>query len=65
MHVIAIIFVEIAFTKAGFNMKSSINIILLGVIAFIVCMIMALISYNYFEKRFLKLKDKFAFIVKK
>lgn len=65
IHVIAIIFVEIVFKKAGLNMQRSFNIFLLSVLAFIACVILALISYHYFEKRFLRFKDKFAFIVKK
>ena len=65
IHVIAIIFVEIAFKKANLNMQSPFVLFLLAVLAFIVCMVLAFISYNFFEKRFLRLKDKFAFIVKK
>ncbi len=65
IHVIAIIFVEIAFKKAGVDMQNPFILFLLTVIAFVVCMALAFFSYNFFEKRFLKLKDKFAFIVKK
>ena len=65
IHVIAITFVEIAFKKANLNMQSPFVLFLLAVLAFIVCMVLAFISYNFFEKRFLRLKDKFAFIVKK
>lgn len=65
IHVIVITFTEIAFKKAGLNMQSPLIILLLTVVAFIGCMIAAFISYNFFEKRFLKLKDRFAFIVKK
>jgi peptidoglycan/LPS O-acetylase OafA/YrhL len=65
IHVIAIIFAEVAFKKAGFDMKNPFMLLLLTVIAFIVCMALAFVSYNFFEKRFLKLKDKFAFIIKK
>ncbi len=65
IHVIAIIFVELAFKKAGFDLQNPIIILLLAVVAFVACMLMALISYHFFEKRFLKLKDRFAFIVKR
>ncbi|MDQ6845664.1 MAG: acyltransferase, partial [Bacteroidota bacterium] len=65
IHVIAIIFVEIAFKKAGFDMQSPFILLLLSVVAFVLCMFIAFISYHYFEKRFLRLKDRFAFIVKK
>ncbi len=65
IHVVAIIFVELAFKKAGFDLQNPIIILLLAVVAFVACMLMALISYHFFEKRFLKLKDRFAFIVKK
>ncbi len=65
IHVIAIIFVEIAFKRAGFDMQNPFILLLLSVVAFVLCMFMAFISYHYFEKRFLRLKDRFAFIVKK
>ncbi len=65
IHVIAIIFVELAFRKAGMNLQSPLIILVLTIVAFIACMILAFISYNFFEKKFLKLKDRFAFIVKK
>ncbi|MEP7230048.1 MAG: hypothetical protein ABI691_07335, partial [Ginsengibacter sp.] len=64
IHVIVITFTEIAFKKAGLNMQSPVILLLLTVAAFIGCMIAAFVSYNFFEKRFLKLKDRFAFIVK-
>ncbi len=65
IHVIAIIFVELAFRKAGMNLQNPLIILVLTIVAFIACMILAFISYNFFEKKFLMLKDRFAFIVKK
>lgn len=65
IHVIAITFVEIAFKKAGLDLQNPLILLLLTALAFIVCIGLALLSYHFFEKRFLKLKDKFAFIVKK
>lgn len=64
IHVIVITFTEIAFKKAGLNMQSPLIILLLTIVAFTGCMSAAFVSYNFFEKRFLKLKDRFAFIVK-
>lgn len=65
LHVIALTFMEQLFRKVGFNMENPIILLVAGLLALVVCIILALISYYYFEKRFLKLKDRFAFIVKK
>lgn len=65
IHVSAMTIIEIVFGKTGLNMKSPGVILLAALIAFFVTIFMAWLSYNYFEKQFLKLKDKFAFIVKK
>lgn len=65
LHVIALTFMEQLFRKVGFNMENPIILLVAGLLALVVCIILALISYHYFEKRFLKLKDRFAFIVKK
>ena len=65
IHVIVLTFTEIAFKKAGLNMQSPLVLLFLTVVAFIGCMLAAFVSYNFFEKRFLKWKDRFAFIVKK
>lgn len=65
LHVIALTFMEQLFRKLGANMESPIILLLTGLVAFVVCVVLAFISYHFFEKKFLKLKDRFAFIVKK
>lgn len=65
IHVSSLTFVEIALRKIGLNMANPAVLLLTGAIAFFVAIGLAWLSYHYFEKRFLKLKDKFAFIVKK
>jgi peptidoglycan/LPS O-acetylase OafA/YrhL len=56
---------DIAITKAGFN-KTTFAVAIVGVvIAFFISIVISLASYHLYEKWFLRLKDKFAFIVKK
>lgn len=64
IHVSSLTIIEQLFEKTGLNMKSPAILLIAAAIAFFVTIGLAIISYNYFEKRFLKLKDRFAFIVK-
>ncbi len=65
LHLLGFMVADIAITKAGFD-KTSFAIAIVGVIiAFIISIIISLSSYHFYEKWFLRLKDKFAFIVKK
>lgn len=65
IHVGAMTFTEIIFDKTGLDMKNPVVLLLIGLIAFFITIGLALLSYHFFEKKFLKLKDRFAFIVKK
>lgn len=65
LHVIAITITEIGLTKAGLDIKQSSSGLMVGFFALFAVTGIALASYHLFEKRFLRLKDKFAFIVKK
>lgn len=65
IHVGAMTFTEIAFAKTGLDMKNPAILLLVGFISFFLTIALALLSYHFFEKKFLKLKDRFAFIVKK
>jgi peptidoglycan/LPS O-acetylase OafA/YrhL len=65
LHLLGFIAADIAITKAGFN-KTSLPIALMGsVLALALSIMIALLTYHLYEKWFLRLKDKFAFIVKK
>lgn len=65
IHVIAMTITEMGFKLAGTDMHHPAWIMLAATIAFSLNILLAYLSYHLFEKRFLKLKDKFAFIVKK
>lgn len=64
IHVSAMTITELLLTKAGLNMRDPKILLVTAAIAFFVTIGLAWLSYHYFEKRFLKLKNKFAFIVK-
>ena len=65
LHLLGFLVADIAITKAGFD-KTNFAIAVMGVIiAFFISIIISLSSYHFYEKWFLRLKDKFAFIVKK
>ncbi|MEJ7735808.1 MAG: acyltransferase [Chitinophagaceae bacterium] len=65
LHVIAMTITEMGLSKAGLNIKETLPGLLVGFLAIFVVTGIALASYHLFEKRFLRLKDRFAFIVKK
>ncbi len=65
LHVSAMTITEMLFGLVGLDMKNPLILLLSGTVSFFVTIGLAWLSYHYFEKRFLKLKDKFAFIVKK
>lgn len=65
IHVGAMTFTEIAFTKTGLDMKNPAVLLIIGLVSFFITVGLALLSYHFFEKKFLKLKDRFAFIVKR
>jgi peptidoglycan/LPS O-acetylase OafA/YrhL len=65
LHLLGFLVADVMLTKAGFN-KTSLTAALTGsAIAFGLSVIISLASYHFYEKWFLRFKDKFAFIVKK
>ena len=65
LHLLGFLVADVMISKAGLN-KTSFTIALGGsVIALAISIVISLASYHFYEKWFLKLKDRFAFIVKK
>jgi peptidoglycan/LPS O-acetylase OafA/YrhL len=64
LHVIAMTFTEQGLVKAGLSVRNPVTCVLIGVIGFVVAIMVALLSYYFFEKRFLTLKNRFAFITR-
>lgn len=65
LHLLGFLAADVALNKAGQN-KTSLTIAVIGSgAALIISIIISLASYHFYEKWFLKLKDRFAFIVKK
>ena len=65
LHLLGFLAADVALTKAGQD-KTSLTIAIIGsVAALIISIVISLASYHFYEKWFLKLKDRFAFIVKK
>ena len=65
LHLLGFLVADIFITKAGFDKTNFVIAIVGVVIAFIISIVISLVSYHLYEKWFLRLKDKFAFIVKK
>lgn len=65
IHVSAMTFTEIILGKVGFDMRNAAVLLFAALISFFLTVALAWLSYEFFEKQFLKLKDRFAFIVKK
>lgn len=65
IHVTAMTITEMGLGYIGINLKNPLWILLAGAIAFFLTILLAYFSYHFFEKKFLKLKDRFAFIVRK
>ncbi|MBK6992781.1 MAG: acyltransferase [Chitinophagaceae bacterium] len=64
LHTLALLVVATGLAKLGIN-KHSWQLWLIELpVALALSIFLSYISYHYFEKRFLKLKDRFAFIVK-
>lgn len=65
LHLLGFLVADVALNKAGQD-KTSFTIATIGcVAALVLSVIISLASYHLYEKWFLKLKDRFAFIVKK
>ena len=65
LHFIGILVVQTIAQKTGWNLHSIVMASLASLLALLVAILVSIASYYLFEKRFLDLKDKFAFIVKK
>jgi peptidoglycan/LPS O-acetylase OafA/YrhL len=65
LHFIGILVVQTIAQKTGWNLHSFVMASLASLLALLVAILVSITSYYLFEKRFLDLKDKFAFIVKK
>ena len=65
LHLLGFLVADVALSKAGQD-KTSFTIATVGcVAALIISVIISLASYHFYEKWFLRFKDRFAFIVKK
>lgn len=65
LHVIAITFCELALQKLNIPFKNAIGLVIIGCMSLLLSIGISFLSYNFYEKKFLSLKDKFSFIVKK
>ena len=64
LHMISLKLTDQGIRMMGFDIRQTSTCIMVAALAFFISIGMALISYRYFESRFLRLKNKFAFIVK-
>jgi peptidoglycan/LPS O-acetylase OafA/YrhL len=64
LHMISLKLTEQGIRMIGFDIRKAYTCVLVGVLALFVSVAMAFISYRYFESKFLRLKNKFAFIVR-
>ncbi|MGB8190666.1 MAG: acyltransferase [Chitinophagaceae bacterium] len=65
LHLLGFLVADVMISKAGLDKTSFGVAASASVVALIIAVIISLASYHLYEKWFLKLKDKFAFIVKK
>ena len=65
LHLLGFLIADIVLSKAGFSKVSVLVAVSSSVLALFLSILIALASYHLYEKWFLQLKDKFAFIVKK
>ena len=65
LHFVGILVVQTIAQKTGWNLHSFTMASLASILALLVAVGVSITSYYVFEKRFLDLKDRFAFIVKK
>ena len=62
LHMIGILVASQALKMAGWNRNVYQVIFLEGFLSLAITMVMAYVSYHFYEKRFLKLKDRFALV---
>lgn len=65
LHLLGFLIADIILSRAGFNKVSVVVAISSSILALLLSILISLASYHLYEKWFLQLKDKFAFIVKK
>ncbi|HYE55737.1 MAG TPA: acyltransferase [Chitinophagaceae bacterium] len=65
LHLLGFLVADVVLSKAGMDKTSVTMAVAASVLAFVVSIVISLASYHLYEKWFLRLKDKFAFIVKK
>lgn len=64
LHMIGILIAAKGLAKLGFNKNVYQVVFLEGILSFVFTILLAIISYHFFESKFLKLKDRFARITK-
>jgi len=64
LHMIGILIVSKGLAKLGFNTTVYHVVFLEGILSFVLTILLAVLSYHFFESKFLKLKDRFARITK-
>jgi peptidoglycan/LPS O-acetylase OafA/YrhL len=64
LHFFVISIVQSGFPKLGFSINNPFTAIIASILALILVLGLCVLTYKYFEKPFLKMKDRFAFIRK-
>jgi peptidoglycan/LPS O-acetylase OafA/YrhL len=62
LHPIGILITDIAFRVAKIDSNSFLVLVAMGILSFVVSILIAKLSYKWFETPFLRLKDKFAVV---
>ena len=65
LHLLGFLAADMIIAKMGLNKTSFFIAVVGSILALVISVVIALLSYHLYEKWFLRLKDKFAFIVKK
>jgi peptidoglycan/LPS O-acetylase OafA/YrhL len=65
LHFIAVLFIVQVIERYNLKINNLFAVFIACVIIFVISIVISLLSYHLYEKHFLRLKDKFAFIVKK
>jgi peptidoglycan/LPS O-acetylase OafA/YrhL len=65
LHLLGFLAADVLLSRTGIDKTTLVFALAGSSVALVISVIISLASYHLYEKRFLKLKDKFAFIVKK